>query len=452
MYKITINKYTSKKKNAKKSDDTWYYRFQARTLNEFGERRYIRQSGFATKAEAEQAAEIAYRAEHGFGSSKIRRDDRISNIVLKNYVENYWLPNSAKMWQPGTVNNYKKLLNGYILPHFGLLPLCEITLDPLQTFFDDLYLDTEMSINTINNLRALMSQILKYAQNNRHIDFNPMDALKKKNFRVLTNVNKRKNLREVISDEVIGKILDRFPYGTTAHIPFMLCLYAGLREGEALGLCWSDICFEKNCIFVNRQLQRTVNSSTTGKGSFTGADKASQSTWCVSNPKYNSKRVVYLTSELKSLLMREKERQDFNRRILGTHYKNYFCKRNNEPKVWTDIEKFTLYAKDEFENGEINEDGEGFELDFVNRAEDGKMTTDCALKHLCRVIHGKEKEIAISETFNIHSLRHTYASKLRARGIPEHIVVSFLGHSSKSETNTYLHVSESEIVKAFEGR
>ncbi len=215
-----------------------------------------------------------------------------------------------------------------------------------------------------------------------------------------------------------------------------------------MGLCWSDVCFEKNCIFVNRQLQRKLNSSVS-KAEY---NKTSGNTWCISNPKYNSKRIVPLTKELRAILLREKERQDFNKCILGTHYKHYFCNRTNIPKAWNDIEKFTLYAKDEYEYGEINENGEGIEMDFVNRAEDGRLTTDCALKHLCRVIHGKEKEEAISESFNIHSLRHTYASKLRAKGVPEHLVTSFLGHTSKGETQTYLHVSEDEIINVYENQ
>ncbi len=454
MHKITVKKYTSKKKNAKKSDDTWYYRFQASTLSATGGRRYIRESGFATKAEAEEAAEIAYRREYAFGGRRKREQD-ISEIVLKNYIFDVWLPINLPGWQSSTVHGYMKLINGYIIPQFGLVPMCDIRLDMLQKFFDSMYLDSSISLNTLNNLRALMSQILRFAVNNRHIDFNPMDALKKPNTRVLANIGKRKSAREVITSEVIEQILSRFPYGTSAHLPIMLCLHAGLREGEALALCWDDISFEKHCIFVKRQMQRRSKDfipSAHEKALMENNPVIQSFVRYISNPKYNSKRVVPLSPELESLLMKEKERQTYNRRILGNHYKRYYYTRITEPSKYPDIEKFNRCAREEYENGILNECGEGYELDFVNRTEDGKLLTDAVLKHLCRVIHGKENEEAISETFNIHSLRHTYASNLRASGVREYLVQGFLGHKSSSETQTYMHIGDNELREFLENR
>ena len=69
---------------------------------------------------------------------------------------------------------------------------------------------------------------------------------------------------------------------------------------------------------------------------------------------------------------------------------------------------------------------------------------------MSRVVHGKEKEPAISETFNIHSLRHTFASRLRASEFSgsEHLIQEFMGHKSERETKDYMHISESEFASA----
>ena len=41
-----------------------------------------------------------------------------------------------------------------------------------------------------------------------------------------------------------------------SYIPLLLMLYAGLRRGEAAGLCWEDIDLEKQMIHITKQKQR----------------------------------------------------------------------------------------------------------------------------------------------------------------------------------------------------
>ena len=54
-------------------------------------------------------------------------------------------------------------------------------------------------------------------------------------------------------------------------------------------------------------------------------------------------------------------------------------------------------------------------------------------------------DIQIYEDFNIHSLRHTFSSRLRAKGYQEHIIQSLMGHKSSVETKTYMHITENEF-------
>ncbi|MBR6568478.1 MAG: tyrosine-type recombinase/integrase [Clostridia bacterium] len=51
----------------------------------------------------------------------------------------------------------------------------------------------------------------------------------------------------------------------------------------------------------------------------------------------------------------------------------------------------------------------------------------------------------IYEDFNIHSLRHTFSSNLRAQNYPEHIIQELMGHKSPTETKTYMHLTEDEF-------
>ena len=112
-----------------------------------------------------------------------------------------------------------------------------------------------------------------------------------------------------------------------------------------------------------------------------------------------------------------------------------------------DFEKFiTSKSKTEYEDGIVNLIGVGYEIDFINRYEDGSIVNESTLKHLSRVVRGKENEPAIYEYYNNHSLRHTFASKLRANGVEEHVVQALLGHKSTKETQTYLHITAKEYT------
>ena len=131
-------------------------------------------------------------------------------------------------------------------------------------------------------------------------------------------------------------------------------------------------------------------------------------------------------------------------------YKNYYYTREFAPVHFKDFNDFiNSKSRTEYENGIVNLSGIGYEIDFVNRYEDGSVVTDNTLKHLSRVVRGKENEPAICEFYNNHSLRHTFASRLRASGTEEHIVQALLGHKSTKETQTYLHITDKEYDEIF---
>ena len=447
MYKIKIEKYISTKANRKKADDTWYYKFQKPGFNKNGGRLYAYKAGFSTKAEAEEAAEKEYMSYYG---PTAKTDSRITDMVFSSYVENHWWKVSVTMWKQGTIRNYRKYLNNYLLPRFGNIPLCDISQEILQKYFNDLYLSSSASVNTINNLRTLMSQILKFACNNRHILYNPMASVQKPNLRISTSVQKNKQVRGLIDDETIEKILKRFPEESASFLPFIICLEAGLRIGEAFGLSWDDISFENHCIFVVRQLQRRerkVKCSAYEIELLKQYPQLENEMWCTCNPKYESRRAIPMSEKLEAALYRAKERQNLCRRMLGNKYIKYYYTREKEPPSYSDFSSFLVETdKNPFESGIVNNCGIGYEIDFVNRYDDGTIVTENTMKHLSRIVQGKEKEEAIFEHYNTHSLRHTFASKLRASGVDEHIVQALLGHKSTKETKTYLHITEKEYI------
>ena len=273
--------------------------------------------------------------------------------------------------------------------------------------------------------------------------------VKKPNLRIESSVDKNKQKRDAIPEEILDKIKKRFPEGSAAHIPFMLCLDAGLRSAEALALTWDDIDFKKHCIYLSRQIQRRSSKqvlSAREKEVVSLHPELNNFEWYLTNPKYESKRVIPLDSELEKLLLREKEKQQQFRDMLGVKYTEYYYTKSKAPFHPESFESFNKRkGEEDYENGILNTDGVGYPLDLICRHEDGKLITDSTLKYLSRVVRGKEKEPAIYEDFNIHSLRHTFSSKMREKGFAEYIIQSLMGHKSPAETKTYMHITHEEF-------
>ena len=453
MRDISVGKVMEKKNGEYTGKHTsWYYRFEKKDYKPDGRRNIAYKAGFKTKNEADIAGRRAFNIEYGIIQDPLQtKEGKFANMQFECYINNHWWPANNKHWKPSTAEGYRKKLKNNILPKFGNLMLGLIDSEMLQMFFDNLYLNTPMSNTSIDNLRAFMSQIFKYAVNNKHLVDNPMNNVKKPNTRIESNVKKNTQKRDVINDDILEKIFERFPEGTSAHIPLKLCVLAGFRCSEVFGLTWDDIDFSQHCIFIRRQIQRIPKSQIMTTRELELINKYPEIIkfgWYASNPKYESKRIVPMCKELEELLLREKEKQKEYRRILGRKYISYYYTKTEKPSLTKDFDEFNSKKTNDFENGIVNTIGIGYPLDFVNRYEDGEAIIDGATDHASRVIRGEVSKPLIYEDFNVHSLRHTFSSNLRASGKPEHIIQSFMGHNSPNETKTYMHITREEFNTA----
>jgi len=67
-----------------------------------------------------------------------------------------------------------------------------------------------------------------------------------------------------------------------------------------------------------------------------------------------------------------------------------------------------------------------------------------------RIIRARARVMEISAPVSPHTFRHLFATTALRRGAPLHFLKEFLGHSSSSTTERYLHLTNIDLEKAWE--
>ncbi len=379
--------------NLRKRGNKWEYRFEGATVD--GKRKQYTKGGFATKKEAEKAGTMAMNEYNNCGSvfvpSEISYDDFI----------NGWIDTvCTATLNRQTVASYKKRIKLYIQPKLGRYKLKSLTTPVLQTFINDLY-NEHFSRNTLSTIKGIINSSLDYAvEPMKYIITNPMAYVKLPSKR-LSSGQSREKPNILIPKENIEKIFERFPEGSSTHIPMMLGYKCGLRLGEAFALQWSDIDFDNKTLSVQRQVQ------------WSGGENQY---WYFANPKYDSFRTIAVDDELLALLKREKTRQDKYREFLGDRYIYQY---ENDIKA-------------------INTQKEGKQIYLVCVREDGSYIQPRTMQHTSMVIHNQ-----LGLDFTYHSLRHTHCSDLLTAGAKPKYVQVRLGHKNIQVTmQIYQHLTE----------
>jgi len=169
-----------------------------------------------------------------------------TQVTLEKFIES-WLVGKEISRRPHTVLQYRQIASQHILPTMGKTRLQDI--QPSQ--IKQLYLmkrEEGRGPRTIQLIHTVLHCVLKQAVREGILGRNPVDAVERPKveqaeFQILTEEQARQL--------VIASMNSR--YGTLIY----LALLTGMREGELLGLKWSDLDWEKGFLLVQRQLQRT---------------------------------------------------------------------------------------------------------------------------------------------------------------------------------------------------
>lgn len=293
-------------------------------------------------------------------------------------MENYTVENWIKYWldtfqcirlKPSCMDSYKSILRVRIAPYIGHIPLTELRAEDIQEMYLALQ-ENGLSAKSIINTHRLLHKALHYACITGYILHNPSDLT------VLPSYNKP--IMRVLS-KTEQKLFCNAIVNSQYKFLFEMTLQTGLRLGEIMGLCWSDINFRSKIITVNHTLKRVSSRS---------GDKKTHLAFF--SPKTeNSLREIPMTN------------------FIYTNLKNMYL---NKPDS----------------------------IDQVFCTKYGTLNDPRRIQQAFSAIVKKLDFKGVT----FHTLRHTFATRCLEIGIPIKTISSILGHSTVQITmDLYLHVS-----------
>ena len=286
-----------------------------------------------------------------------------------------WLVEVAKpKLRPLTYRSYESIVGEHLKPVFGRTRLAKLRPTAIQRYLNAVG-DDGLNPHTVRNIRAVLRTALALAQRWGLISQNPaslveLPRMPSTEIAPLTRTEARQMVSALKGDRL--------------EALYTLTLTLGLRQGEALGLRWSDVDFEASTINVEATLQRYGRS------------------YHLNEPKSRrSRRRLPLPPSLVNRLLRHRTLQLEDRLRAGSAWST---------NQW----------------------------DLVFLTERGRpLSGPTVTRRLQRLLvqAGLPKK-------RFHDLRHSAASFMLAEGVPMRVITEILGHSDASLTaNVYAHVA-----------
>lgn len=368
-----------------KSGAFWEYRFVYKD-EITGKKKEKSKKGFKTKAEAKIACEEAEKnLKDGFAEE---------NILLKDYID-YWLNSHKKgVIRNSTYENKEQQIRLHILPYFQNIELNNIKPMLYQKFIDQMA-EKGYARMTIENSHWILHSVFERAIIEKKMKDNPAKAATLKG-----KEKSKEDLEYVPSSQVNELMMEAYRNSFEYYIFFRTLLETGMRKGEATGLTWENVDFEKNRIIISKAMD-------TQKGNFTKTKTIS------------SKRTIPVPMRLMEELKKLRKRQNENKLAWGEFYNHkmnlVFCRPKGDfyPKS-TLFNAFQRYQKKTGIFAGIDEEGN-------------------------------------PNYYSIHSLRHSHAVICLENDMDMKTLQERLGHGSYEVTaDVYSHVSDKMKQKTME--
>jgi len=183
-------------------------------------------------------------------------------LSVANFVETYYLPFVEQNYKPSTLAGYKNLWEAYLSARLSKIVLRDFRTVDAANLLADVHRAHNLGRTMLKHIKSFLSGVFTYAKNQGVIDgAHPIrDAMIPKNAAI------SKETYAATPDEVLAimEVLDKAGE-KKARAAVALMFFAGLRPGEARGICWED-CDGKRLI-VRQSIWHTYTTSPKTSGS-----------------------------------------------------------------------------------------------------------------------------------------------------------------------------------------
>lgn len=149
--------------------------------------------------------------------------------------------------KPRTVESYKGHIKKHLKPAFGAVKLEALAAHTIQSFYNALGTEKNLSPKTVKNVHGVLHKALQQAVAIGYIRVNPADAC------ALPRVEK-KAIAPMDASEI--RTFMKAIEGHRFKDVFLVTLFTGMRRGEVLGLQWDCVDFERGTLRIDKQLQQ----------------------------------------------------------------------------------------------------------------------------------------------------------------------------------------------------
>lgn len=186
-----------------------------------------------------------------------------NKITVSAWMEEWFATFCENKVKPLTLQSYRASIKNHIAPAIGAIELQAVKGTHIQRLYNSMT-RAGLSGKTVKNTSAIMHKAFSVALKQGIIAANPCDAAE-------LPKAERKEIRPLADDE-IPQFLAAID-GSPMRNAYAMCLFAGLREGECLGLSWGQVDFEKGRITISQQLQK-VRAEGKGEYQITSSTKS----------------------------------------------------------------------------------------------------------------------------------------------------------------------------------
>lgn len=323
-----------------------------------------------------------------YNKTDLHEESTVANQDIKTFFE-AWLKNEALSLKPKSYATKKYVVEKIITPNLIGIKVGQLNSNDVQGLIHKL-VDEEYSYSTIKKAYDAINKRYKTAITKGELVNNPCVGV------VLPKKDERKisEIRYFSQDElskIIKEATRTNQNGTLIYrigYAFQLIASTGLRVGELLALQWNDIDFDNKRIKVNKNVVYATPSGANG------VERIVQN-----STKTNSgNRIIPMSNTASEALRKLQDINGYCDYIISTS-----AKKPMNPR------------------------------------------------QLARTFDAIQTKAKIEPKGTLHSLRHTFATRLIQLGTDVKVVSSLLGHSDINITyNVYIHVIDEQRVRAVE--